>query len=235
MRKLLLALSVALPSVAHADPLFTIGNIFNVATIGSPVNGGAFLPFTPGTYAIDGGAADLKLAIIPTAGPAHAEWVVFTLTPTPAGPVSPTGGNQLVIYHGIPAAVALDLVGVAVQWFNGTTVLSQTGTTGVFGFPLMANPVPGGPAGQVEANLALHDPFGGPGTLAALTSGLSPFSQLAAHGITPSDVTSYSFAMEFAPQVPLATPEPATVALFGVGLLGFGVVTRRRKTAGLPG
>jgi hypothetical protein len=53
-------------------------------------------------------------------------------------------------------------------------------------------------------------------------TGLASFTQLVAHDYGDP-------AFEFVPGVDAPAPEPASLALFGVGLLGLGMVTKRRR------
>jgi hypothetical protein len=229
MRRLLLASTiVALPVIAQADPLFTIGSNFTVTGTGSPTDFSEVVAFTAGDHSIDNGLANLNIAIVPDASTPQSEWAVFTITAT-SGALSPTLGDWSFDLLGIPAAVPLNFTGDASQFFAGATVLSQS-PNGVFGQTLMSNPVPGGPAGQAEGTLGFVDPIGS-GPLPELGAFIDPFSILSGHGIDPSTVTGFSEALQFAPQSPVATPEPAALSLIGTALVGFGVIGRRRKRA----
>jgi hypothetical protein len=231
MRKLLLASTIAvIPLLAHADPLFTLGADFTITGTGSPGTFSDVVPFTVGNHSVDGGAANVNITITPDPSTPQSEWAVFTISAT-TGQLSPTGGDWSFDLTGIPAAIPLNFVGDASQWFAGSTVLTQS-PTGVFGQTLMPNPVPGGPAGQAEGTLGFVDPIGGPGPLPELGGFANPFSQLSNHGIDPTTVTGFSEALQFAPQVPIpppsGVPEPAALALLGVGLLGMGATRLRR-------
>jgi hypothetical protein len=60
--------------------------------------------------------------------------------------------------------------------------------------------------------------------IAVEITGLASFTQLVAHDYGDP-------AFEFVPGVDAPAPEPASLALFGVGLLGLGMVTKRRRGA----
>jgi len=215
----------ALPAIAQADPLFAVGTNFTVTGSGSPGDFNEVIPFTAGNHSIDGGLANLNIAIVADPSTPQSEWAVFTITAT-SGALSPTGGFWSFDLVGIPAAVPVNFIGDASQFFSGSTVLSQT--TGVFGQTLMPNPVPGGPAGQAEGTLGFSAPFAA-GPLPQLGAFISPFSQLSGHGIDPASVTGFSEALQFAPQTPLTTPLPAALPLFAGGLGALGLLSLRRK------
>jgi hypothetical protein len=153
-------------------------------------------------------------------------------------PLSPTGGNWSFNITGIPAAVPLNLIGEARQFFNGgDDVLSQA-SPGIFGETLMPTPIPGGTPGQVEASLGFVDAIGGPGPLPALGSSINPFTLLSGHDIDPTQFSDFAAAFQFAPQAlipPTGAPEPAAAAILGIGVLGLlAVRNRRRPGSSLP-
>jgi PEP-CTERM motif len=225
MRKLLLAATMAaLPIVAHADPLFTLGDDVTITATNSPDSFTAVVPFTPGVYSVDNSAASVSIAIVPDPSTSQSEWAVFTITAA-SGSLSQSNASWSFNITGIPAAVPSNLIGNATQFLSGSTVLAQTGTgSGIFGQTLMTDPVPGG-TGQAEGNVGYVDPLGS-GPLAELGSSIDPFGALQFFGIASGDVTGFTEALQFAPETP--APEPASIAILGIGLLGFRMVRRRR-------
>ena len=228
---------LAMVGTARADPLFTLGNNFTITGSNTPVNVNDTIPFTLGNHALGGGALNLNISIVPDPSTSQSEWVVFTYTATNGGFFGNTGAGWNLDETGIPAAIPLNFIGDGTQWFNGSTALSQTGTHGVFSQTLMPNPVPGG-TGQSEGTLGFVSPIGGPGPLPLLGSFMTSANLLDPHGIMSAQVTGYAEMLQFAPQTPIppvGTPEPATIASLGLGVLGLlAVRNRRRPGSSLP-
>jgi PEP-CTERM motif len=240
MKRLLSAATIAVGAIwagavtpASADPLFGIGSDFTVfgTAAGTSFDNTAVV-FNPGTQLIAPNL-DLTIKITPDPSTAQSEWVTLTYTTANGGQLTPGGGFFQLETVGIPTVVATNFIGDASQWFAGSTVLTQTGTTGLFGQTLMPNPVPGGPAGQAEATLGFVSPFpvGPLPQLGAFADDLG--FDLGNHGVDVTTVTGFSEALQFDPQQlvpPPSVPEPSSIALLGVGVLGAGFVARRKRS-----
>ncbi|MCW6510345.1 hypothetical protein [Lichenifustis flavocetrariae] len=188
------------------------------------------MTLTPGTTALDGGAVNLTLSIVPAGG--GSEWLVFDYTTANGGPLASYNANWTINQVGLDAAVPVNFIAAFSKFsVNGT---AQTPSYSFFGgYSVEADPVPGG-TGMGLGVGGFVAPLGS-GPLGGLGAFINPWgSYLSSAGIDPNAVNGYEQALEFSPVTLSAVPLPASLPLFGTALLGFGAVRygmRRRGKA----
>jgi hypothetical protein len=172
---------------------------------------------------IDGGALSLYETQVAT-GP-DGEWDVWHLTTTSGGSLAGDTGAYWAIVMDYTLSAAVNFDAVADQWTVNGTPVSPLFNFGGICCAMASNPILPGEA-YYESGFSGLLPAGVQSDWRQIF--VDPYSFVTAGGI-PLDANGFNFALHFTLQTPVSTPEPASVALLGVALLGLGLTKSRRK------
>jgi hypothetical protein len=204
--------------------LFVTGSTFTDSGGNSPDDFSTTVTLAPGTISPDGGALNMTISKVFTTG--GDEWLVFDYQTAVSGAqlVPSTSDDWSIDQTGLDLAASSNFIGAFAEFLNSSGN-AITPATAVFpGYSVMSNPVPGG-AGTGEGVFFTAPVPAGP--LPALGAFINPFDALDGTGVPSANVEGFYQALEFSPAT--ATPEPASVVLLGVGLLGVGLMRRRKR------
>jgi len=212
-----------LNQIAKGSDLFVIGSTFTDSGGNSPDSFSTTVTLADGTTSPDGGSLNLTISKVFAGGN---EWLVFDYQTATSGTqlVPSTSDDWSIGQTGLDLAVPANFIGAFAEFLDSTGA-AITPTSAIFpGYSVMSNPVPGG-AGTGEGVFFTAPVPAGP--LPDLGAFINPFDQLDGTGVTSANVEGFYQALEFAPIT--TTPEPAPVALLGVGLLAVGLARRLKR------
>jgi hypothetical protein len=213
MRRMLLASAMLASSVAlaHAAPILTFGSTSSVNNVTATENAGNT------ATAISAGSVPVQITQI-AGGPATPIDAFLTVTASSMGSATPVGLDFVQSYSG-----SFSITNGATNYLSGnfTDALFGSGT----GLTLTASSATPGESVSFTSSVIPAADLGGPMAVSFAFSNVTPVVSIV--GSSLASFTAHVGGTMSAN--PVQTPEPMSVALLGVGLLGLGTVAHRRR------
>jgi hypothetical protein len=218
------ALVIGLGTEARAANFITTGTPFDInATNAKTTISGQPVVFAPGMVQPLASGVDLEINVIPAAG--GQEWLQYNFEIPPAAPPSIAGNVNAAWELQVSGLVPTQPVSVKhffLAWGLDGDYYTPTSDVGV-NLPIETNPITG--VGTV---------FGEPvtGVIETVLDGegnANTFADLITNNYSQNPATTNFFQIDELIG-PVVTPEPATIAILGLGFLGLCAVRRNRAT-----
>jgi hypothetical protein len=207
------------PTPLYAAPLFTTAP-YAVDSTNAPSNDATIVPhlplsgqslFTP----LTNGDATLTASQIPVN--ANTAWLTFDYNTVGGIPIGIQGANWAINETGIAAAQPLNFIARFISFDHLGTNLPPINCA-IFGMNFHVGTDPSGAIGGVGCLAVGFSQSFPAGPMPAFGTFIGPFNSLNNTGIDSTQVTSYFQALEFTAQPSTGVPEPASFAIFGIGV-----------------
>ena len=222
--------AVCLVSLGLAQParagLFDVNSSYTANGTNFPTTFSQSVAVSSSPTPINGGQLTVAATVFAT-GP-NAEWVDFNFQRVGGGPLAGNlNGSWGIDLDNLMMTQSTSLDGIYIYWtVNGVAVSPINPFSGIGGVaPNPINPALG------PAYVGSFAPFNFGTTLNDIFTNVSPYSFISAGGMNPNQVNGFHIGIHLIANNPTAVPEPGSLSLLAVGMVGaagFRAVRRRK-------